>query len=166
MTGLKATDHTQSRPGKTDAQQTDAQQTDAGQTGSGERGSASVWAVLVIAGAFTLLLGLVVDGGRVVDDRANASRVAAQAARAGADTLSAASVRNGGDTIAAAAAAARAKSYLADAGMTGTVTVTAHTVSVTVTGRSTTQILAIIGVTSFPIEETRTATAITQEAMP
>jgi Flp pilus assembly protein TadG len=131
-----------------------------------ERGSASVWAVLIVSGAFTVLLGLVVDGGRVVDDRAEASRVAAQAARAGADALSAASVRNGGDALAADAAAARAKSYLSDAGMTGTVRVRSHTVTVTVTGRSATEILSIIGVTSFAIDETRSATAITEEATP
>ena len=86
-----------------------------------ERGSASIWAVLVIAGAFTVLLGLVVDGGRVIDARVAASRAAAQAARAGADALSSASVRNGNDAIDVEAAMARAQSYLHDAGMTGTV---------------------------------------------
>ena len=64
-----------------------------------ERGSASIWAILVIAGAFTVLLGLVVDGGRVIDDRVAASRAAAQAARVGADSLSSASVRDGHDAI-------------------------------------------------------------------
>lgn len=131
-----------------------------------ERGSASIWAVLIVAGGFTMLLGLVVDGGRVVDDRANASQVAAQAARAGADALSDASVRNGGDALAADAAVARAKRYLNDAGMTGTVRVRAQTVTVTVTGQSTTEILGIIGVTSFPINETRSATAINEETTP
>jgi Flp pilus assembly protein TadG len=111
-----------------------------------------------------MLLGLVVDGGRVVDDRSEASRVAAQAARAGADALSSASVRNGGATISAEAAVARAKGYLTGAGMTGTVKVRSHTVTVTVTGRSATDFLGIIGVGSFPIDETRSATAITGEA--
>jgi Flp pilus assembly protein TadG len=111
-----------------------------------------------------MLLGLVVDGGRVVDDRSEASRVAAQAARAGADALSSASVRNGGATISAEAAVARAKGYLTGAGMTGTVKVRSHTVTVTVTGRSATEFLGIIGVGSFPIDETRSATAITGEA--
>ncbi len=32
-----------------------------------ERGSASIWGILVIAGAFTVLLGLVVDGGQIID---------------------------------------------------------------------------------------------------
>jgi Flp pilus assembly protein TadG len=131
-----------------------------------ERGSASIWAILVIAGAFTVLLGLVVDGGRVIDERVAASRAAAQAARAGADALSAASVRNGSDAVDAEAARARVQSYLRDAGMDGTVSVAGDTVTVTVTGKSTNQILGVIGVTSFPIEESESARAITEEDSP
>jgi Flp pilus assembly protein TadG len=131
-----------------------------------ERGSASIWAILVIAGAFTFLLGLVVDGGRVIDARIAASRAAAQSARVGADALSSASVRNGNNAIDVDAAKARAQKYLHDAGMTGTVSVTGQTVSVTVTGSSETQILGVIGITSFPIEETETAQAITEEDVP
>ena len=131
-----------------------------------EHGSASIWAILVIAGAFTVLLGLVVDGGRVIDERVAASRAAAQAARAGADALSAPSVRNGSDVVDAEAARARAQSYLRDAGMDGTVSVAGDTVTVTVTGESKNQILGVIGVTSFPIDETESARAITEEDSP
>ena len=131
-----------------------------------ERGSASIWAILVIAGAFTVLLGLVVDGGRVVDERVAASRAAAQAARAGADALSAASVRNGSDAVDAEAARARAQSYLRDAGMDGTVSVAGDTVTVRITAESENQILGVIGVTSFPIDETESARAITEEDSP
>jgi len=131
-----------------------------------ERGSASIWAILVIAGAFTFLLGLVVDGGRVIDARIAASRTAAQSARVGADALSSASVRNGNNVIEVDAAKARAQKYLHDAGMTGSVSITGQTVSVTVTGSSETQILGVIGITSFPIEETETARAITEEDVP
>lgn len=131
-----------------------------------ERGSASIWAILVIAGAFTVLLGLVVDGGRVIDERVAASRAAAQAARAGADALSAASVRNGSDAVDAEAARARAQSYLRDAGMDGTVSVVGDTVTVRITAESENQILGVIGVTSFPIDETESARAITEEDSP
>jgi len=131
-----------------------------------ERGSASIWAILTIAGAFTFLLGLVVDGGRVIDARIAASRAAAQSARVGADALSSASVRNGNNAIEVDAAKARAQKYLHDAGMTGSVSITGQTVSVTVTGSSETQILGVIGITSFPIEETETAQAITEEDVP
>src|SRR5215203_1823771 len=118
-----------------------------------ERGSASIWAILVISGAFTVLLGLVVDGGRVIDARTAASRAAAQAARAGADSLSSSSVRDGHDAISVEAARARAQNYLRDAGLRGAVIVSGDTVTVTVTGTSETQILGVIGIDSFPIEE-------------
>jgi len=131
-----------------------------------ERGSASIWAILVIAGAFTVLLGLVVDGGRVIDERVAASRAAAQAARAGADALSAASVRNGSDAVDAETARARAQSYLRDAGMDGTVSVAGDTVTVRITAESENQIFGVIGVTSFPIDETESARAITEEDSP
>lgn len=131
-----------------------------------ERGSASIWAILVIAGAFTVLLGLVVDGGRVIDERVAASRAAAQAARAGADALSAASVRNGSDAVDAEAARARAQTYLRDAEMDGTVSVAGDRVTVSVTGESKNQILGVIGVASFPIDETASARAITEEDSP
>jgi Flp pilus assembly protein TadG len=131
-----------------------------------ERGSASIWAILVIAGAFTVLLGLVVDGGRVIDERVAASRAAAQAARAGADALSAASVRNGSDAVDTEAARARAQSYLRDAGMDGTVSVAGDTVTVRITADSENQILGVIGVSSFPIDETESARAITEEDSP
>jgi Flp pilus assembly protein TadG len=131
-----------------------------------ERGSASIWAILVIAGAFTVLLGLVVDGGRVIDARIAASRAAAQAARVGADALSSASVRSGHDTVDVDVARARAQGYLDAAGMTGTVRISGQTVTVTVTGESATQVLGVIGITSFPIDETESAQAITEEDAP
>ena len=131
-----------------------------------ERGSASIWAILVIAGAFTVLLGLVVDGGRVIDARLAASRAAAQAARVGADSLSSASVRDGHDAISVETAKGRAQNYLHDAGMTGAVNVSGDTVTVTVTGTSQTQILGVIGIESFPIEESESAQAITEEDLP
>lgn len=131
-----------------------------------ERGSVSVWALFIIAGAFTMLLGLVVDGGNVLDDRTAAARAAGQAARLGADSLSSASVRNGHDAINVEAARAKAQGYLHDAGLNGVVRVSGRSVTVTVTGRSSTQILGVVGIDSFPISETRTAQAITEEDLP
>lgn len=131
-----------------------------------ERGSASIWALLLTAGAFTVLFGLVVDGGRVIDARLESSRTAAQAARVAADALSQASVRSGRDDVAAGTAIDRAQSYLHEAGMAGTVRVEGNTVTVTVTGGSDTEILGVIGISSFPIRETQTARAITEEDTP
>ena len=131
--------------------------------GQRQRGSASIWALLLTAGAFTVLLGLVVDGGHVIDARLDSARTAAQAARVAADALSEASVRSGRDDVAAAEANQRAHTYLASARMTGTVHVQGDSVTVTVTGRSDTAILAVIGIESFPIRETQTARAITED---
>lgn len=140
----------------------------AGHRGRGrdEAGSASIWALLLIAGAFTLLLGLIVDGGRVTDDRLASSRTAAQAARAGADALSASSTRSGHDRVQVTQAIARADAYLDAAQMSGTVRVSGTEVSVTVIGRSPTEILGVLGIGSFPIKETRTARAITEQEAP
>lgn len=132
----------------------------------GEAGSASAWALIVMATAFTALLGLVVDGGNVIDARLNASRAAAQAARVGADALSQASLRNGHDSVDTAIATARARSYLHAAGMNGTTTVQGQTVSVTVRDRAKTQILGVLGISSFPVQETQTAVAITEAGAP
>ena len=131
-----------------------------------ERGSASAWALLITSGAFTVLLGLVVDGGRVLEARTAASRAAAQAARAGADALSSASVRNGEDAINVEAAKARAQEYLRTSGLSGSVTVSRRRVTVTVTDRSATHVLGFIGIESFPVRETETAEAITEEDAP
>jgi len=131
-----------------------------------ESGSASIWALLITATAFTLLLGLVVDGGTVIDARITSSRAAAQAARAGADALSASSVRNGGDQVAVGAATTRVQGYLRAAGLRGASQVEGHSVTVTVSGRSPTRVLGVIGISSFPIRETRTADAITERGTP
>ena len=90
-----------------------------------ERGSASIWGLLVTATAFTLLLGLVVDGGRVIDARVASSRAAGQAARVAADALSQASVRDGRDQVDVSQAVGRAESYLHAAAMSGTVHISA-----------------------------------------
>lgn len=132
----------------------------------GEQGSASIWALLVTATAFTLLLGLVVDGGNVIDARLESSRAAAQAARLGADALSQPDLRSGRDQVDAARATTQATSYLAATGLKGRTSVQGHTVTVTVVGRSPTQILGVIGINSFPVRETRTARAITEQGAP
>jgi Flp pilus assembly protein TadG len=132
----------------------------------GERGSVSIWALLVTAGAFTVLLGLIVDGGHVIDARLEASRVAAQAARLGADQLSAGSVRSGHDAVNAEAAATQARRYLAGAGEHGTVHVDADRVTVTVVGSSPAHILSAFGIDAFPVHESATAQGITDAELP
>lgn len=126
-----------------------------------ERGSVSIWALLLTSGAFTVMLGLVVDGGYAIDARLDASRVAGQAARLGADQLSAGSVRSGGDDVNSAAARQRVRRYLAETGHAGTVIVRGDRVTVTITSTSPVRILGVLGIDSFPVKESVTAEGIT-----
>jgi hypothetical protein len=127
-----------------------------------QRGSVSAWAVLLAVGGFTPLLGLIVDGGTVVNARLEAARDAGQAARAGADALSAASIRNGGNNVSPDLAITQARAYLAKVGQNGTVTVAGDTVTVTVAGTIHPTLLGVIGVNEFPISETQSARGITE----
>jgi uncharacterized membrane protein len=131
-----------------------------------ECGSASIWALTVTAGVFTVLLGLVVDGGNVIEARAEAARAAEQAARLAADQLSAGSVREGHDAVSPGAAAESARGYLRAAGMPGTVHVAGDTATVTVHDKVPTKVLGIIGIGAFPIDESATAVGITEEDLP
>ena len=131
-----------------------------------ERGMAAVWTLLLAAGAFTLLLGFVVDGGAAIDARLEAKRAAEQAARAGADALSAPGVRSGTSAIDPEGAAVRAHRILQQAGWRGTVAVEGETVRVTANGSEPTLFLSVIGIGSFAVHETGSATGITQPGPP
>lgn len=124
-----------------------------------QRGVASVWTVLAASGVFLLLLGLVFDGGSAVDARAEAKRAAEQAARAGADELQ--GVRSHQESVNSHAAQARARQVLAQAGWSGIVTVNGLDVTVTVTDSSDNVFLGAIGLPSFPVDVTGSATSIT-----
>lgn len=121
---------------------------------------AAVWTLAAAAGAFLLLLGLVVDGGNVINARLEAKRAAEQAARAGADELIGA--RSGNESIDVTAAQARASDLLHRAGWTGTVRVHGTAVQVIVRGSSPNVFLGAVGFGSFPVSETGSATAISQ----
>ena len=129
--------------------------------GDPEQGSISIWAVIT-AFAMIMLLGLAADlGGRTFAEQA-ARATAAQAARAGAQQVNL-DTASRGDTVATDphAAAAAAQTYLTNAGLTGTATVTApDTITVTVTGTYETTFLTIIGISSLPIHGTSTATLV------
>ena len=134
--------------------------------GRAESGSASIWALLATAGVFTVLLGLVVDGGNVIEARVEAAHTAEQAARLAADQLSAGSVREGGDAVSPGAAAESARAYLRATGTPGAVRVDGDTVTVTVNTRMPTKVLGVIGIAAFPVEESATAEGITEEDLP
>jgi Flp pilus assembly protein TadG len=126
----------------------------------------SVWLLLVTAGAFTLLLGLVVDGGAAIDARREAARTAEQAARVAADQLDTDSVRTGGADVAAAAAVAAAHRYLAGVDARGSVRVAGGLVTVTVTAREPVVFLSAIGLPAISMEQTATARSIDDDTRP
>ena len=119
----------------------------------------SSWTLLMASGVFLVLLGLVYDGGNVINERVEAHRVAEQAARAAADEMR--GVRDGAEGINQATATARANQILNQAGWTGTVSIDGLDVSVRVRGQSNNVFLDAIGFGSFPVDETGSATSIT-----
>lgn len=118
-----------------------------------ERGSVSSW---LITGAFVLILGvgIAVDLTGQVHALTRANSIASQAARAGGQQLAqGASIQGGAVSIDGHQAAQAARSYLAEAGMTGTVQVHGGAV-VLVTANDTyqTKFLSIIGIGEMPVE--------------
>jgi hypothetical protein len=118
---------------------------------------------VLFAGAL-LLAGLVADGGRVMAANADASDLAAKAARAGAQAVDPAAVRAGPRTGAPildpAAAWAAARSYLDLHHTAGTVAVAGDTVTVTVHAHVAYTLLALSGSSGETVTQTRSAVAV------
>jgi len=127
----------------------------------GDDGTMSVlFAVAFVA--FLMMFGLVVDGGRLLDQRSHAHDVAAKAARAGAQELSVGGfVGAGGLELDPTRAQAAAHDYLAREGMAGVVIVTGPTVTVTVTDTVPLTWLRLVGATSKRVSATASADART-----
>ncbi len=126
-------------------------------TPGGDRGSLTrLLAVLMVS--LLALAGLVIDGGRKLNESATATAIAQEAARAGAGMVDqAAAYRSGTFRVNPAQAVAAAHAYLASAGYHGTVSVTgADQIRVTVTVTRPTLLLSLIGVDSM----TSTGTAV------
>jgi Flp pilus assembly protein TadG len=116
----------------------------------------------VVFVAFLMMLGLVVDGGRLLDQRSHAHDVAAKAARAGAQQLGVGGfVGAGGLDLDPTRAQAAAHDYLAKEGMAGVVTVAGPTVTVTVTDTVQLTWLRLVGATSKQVSATASADART-----
>lgn len=125
-----------------------------------EQGAVTMFVALFVAFVLAGLIGLVYDGGRVLDTREADDRAAGQAARAGADQISAAGIRNGLNNVSASQARTAALNYLAAAGLSGTVTVNGQVVTVTVTGSVTPIFLGAFGMPDIHISETESAQGI------
>lgn len=125
--------------------------------GDGERGSLTLMlAVLMVA--LLALAGLVIDGGRKLNESASAYAIAQEAARAGAGMVARADAyRSGTFEVDPGQAVAAARAYLAAAGDRGSVTVAgADKIQVTVTVTERTMVLSLIGIDSM----TSTGTAV------
>ena len=127
----------------------------------GDDGTMTVLFAVVFV-AFLMMLGLVVDGGRLLDQRSHAHDIAAQAARAGAQHLAVDGFTSDGNlALDPNRARTAATDFLARVGMTGVVTVTGPTVTVTVTDTVELTWLRLVGATSKHVAATASADART-----
>jgi hypothetical protein len=128
---------------------------------SDDRGSVAPMAIL---GTLVVLIlgGLVLDQGLAMADRVRLLDVAQGAARSGAQAVDLAIYRSTGQVrLNPALAAANARRFLAQAGVTGSATASATAVTVSVSGVRRTELLHLVGVTGIPVAATATATAAT-----
>lgn len=125
-----------------------------------DRGSISLWAALA-AFAMIVMVGIAVDfGGQAVAEQ-RARTIAAQAARAAGQELHQDAVTRSGQPLTdPARAVAAATTFLTQAGQNGTATVTATSITVTVTGSYECVFLSIIGISSLPVSGTSTAEVV------
>ena len=109
---------------------------------------------------FLALLGLVADGGHYLDAKQAAASEAQQAARAGANSLDVGQLHAGTIALDPTTAVTAAESYMASVGHPGNAWVVGNTVYTQITYSEPTQILGIIGVSSFKVEVTESAVNI------
>lgn len=120
-----------------------------------DRGSVTVWMIGATVGSI-LLLALVLNGGILLRARSDAFSLAAAAARAGAQQLDADAAVEGRHLLDPAAAEQAALAHLTARGATGSVTVTAQSVTVTVSTTAHLQTFALIGGGSASFSATAT----------
>lgn len=129
----------------------------------GERDSGSLTLMLavlmVVLLAFT---GLVIDGGRQLDQKENAYAIAQEAARAGAGIVNRSTAyKSGTFQVDLPQALAAARAYLASAGYAGTVSGTGNQITVTVTVTEKTTLLSLVGVDTLSAKGTAVASLVT-----
>ncbi len=104
---------------------------------------------------------LVLDAGLAVSTKVDAVSIAQSSARAGARELDVAYLRQtGAIRLDPEKAYDTAQQWVNTSGLSGTVTVTEDTVTVTVSTARETQLLHIIGINSIPVSGKATATAV------
>jgi hypothetical protein len=126
----------------------------------GDRGSVTPF-VLLLTVALAAVLGLVVEGGRVMSIREAAMTEAEQAARAGAAVLTAETLRSGGIATGRAAAGAEADLVMSQSGHSGTATATGDSVTASVNPfRVSTPLLSLVGLRHVTVSASATASAV------
>lgn len=100
--------------------------------------------------ALVALAGLVIDGGRKLNESETAYAVAEEAARAGAGVVNTSAAYGSGTyKVDVPQALAAARAYLASGGYSGTVTASGNSIKVTVTITKPTAVLSIVGISSM-----------------
>lgn len=130
-----------------------------------DRGSVSLLFVVVALGLLAMA-GLVIDGGGKARAAAEADDTAQAAARAGVQAVDPAAVLGGSAPRAdPALAAAAARSYLAAAGVEGTVSIApgGRRLTVTTTGSYNPVLLSAVGVAPMPVTGSAIADLVTIE---
>jgi Flp pilus assembly protein TadG len=127
-----------------------------------ERGSLTLMLAALMV-ALLALAGLVIDGGRKLNQAASAYAIAQEAARAGAGIVDrSAAYRSGTFKVDEAQALAAARAYLADAGYSGTVSPDGtQRIRVTVTVTQPTLVLSLIGMDTLTSTGSAVASLVT-----
>ena len=105
-----------------------------------EDGMVTIWSVVIVV-ACMAMVGLVLDGGVILRARSSAFDIAAESARVGAQELDQAALADGRVVLNQAAAQDRINAYLSTHEVTGQITLTDQTVTVTVNKTVTLQVL-------------------------
>jgi hypothetical protein len=121
-----------------------------------ERGSVTAF-VVMLAAAFILGAGLVIDGGLALAGKTTAEDEAQQAARTAATALAQGPLRDGHIVVNPAPALAAARSYITATGDSGTVTLDGTLIHARVTHRQPTRILGLLGVEVITVTANATA---------
>lgn len=121
-----------------------------------EDGTVSTLAAVLAIGLLAMA-GLAYDGGAIITATARARDVATAAARTGAQQIDLAAVHTGQASLDTAAAVGASEAFVAQAGMTGVVTVDRASVTVTVI---TVQPMRLLPMPDRTISATATATAV------
>ena len=121
-----------------------------------ERGSVTAF-VVVLAAAFILGAGLVIDGGLALAGKTTAEDEAQQAARTAATALAQQPLRDGQIVLNPGPALAVAQAYIAATGDSGTVTLDGTLIHARVVHRQPTKILGLFGVGEITVTANATA---------